>query len=90
MAISSASRFPEALDLVTQAIARDRNYAPALGYGTICHFRAVTDCWSTDPEANTRKAIDYASVRLHSLETIRARLAMPPSYLPISVRTSAA
>ena len=31
VAIPSASRVPEELDLVTQAIARDRNYAPALG-----------------------------------------------------------
>ena len=75
---------------MTQAIARDRNYAPALGYVAICHFRVVTDCWSTDPEADTRKAMTMPGVRLHSLETIRARLAMPPSYLPISVRTSAA
>ncbi|MBV8505071.1 MAG: adenylate/guanylate cyclase domain-containing protein [Alphaproteobacteria bacterium] len=59
-AISSASRFPEALALTTQAIARDPNYAPALGYAAICHFRAVTDSWSKDPEADTNKAIDYA------------------------------
>src|SRR5439155_26857118 len=60
VAISSAARFPEALALITQAIARDRNYGPALGYAAICHFRAVTDGWSKDPEADTRQAIDYA------------------------------
>jgi adenylate cyclase len=60
VAISSASRFPEALALITQAIARDPNYGPALGYAAICHFRAVTDGWSKDPEADTRQAIDNA------------------------------
>src|SRR5262249_46666488 len=60
VAISSGSRFPEALELVAQAIARDPNYAPALGYAAICHFRAVTDYWSKDPEVDTRKATDYA------------------------------
>jgi TolB-like protein len=60
VAISSASRFPEALALMTEAIARDPNYAPALGYAAICHFRAVVDCWSKDPEADTNQAIDYA------------------------------
>jgi adenylate cyclase len=60
VAISSASRFPEALALMTQAIARDPNYGPALGYAAICHFRAVTDCWSKNPEADTSQAIDYA------------------------------
>ena len=60
VAISSASRFPEALALMSQAIARDPNYGPALGYAAICHFRAVTDAWSKDPEADTRQAIDFA------------------------------
>lgn len=59
-AMSSASRFPEALALVTQAIARDPNYAPALGYAAICRFRAVTDFWGKDPEADTNQAIDFA------------------------------
>jgi len=60
VAISSASRFPEALALMSQAIARDPNYGPALGYAAVCHFRAVWDNWSKDPEADTRKAIDFA------------------------------
>ena len=45
---------------MTQAIARDPNYGPALGYAAICHMRAVTDYWSKDPEADNSKAIDYA------------------------------
>jgi TolB-like protein/class 3 adenylate cyclase len=60
VAISSASRFPDALALMTQAIERDPNYGPALGYAAICHFRAVVDYWSKDPETDTHKAIDYA------------------------------
>src|SRR5271167_2641196 len=60
VAISSSARFPEALVLMSQAIARDPNYGPALGYAAVCHFRAVWDNWSKDSEADTRKAIDFA------------------------------
>jgi adenylate cyclase len=60
VAISSASRFPEALALMSQAIARDPNYGPALGYAAICHMRAVTDGWSKDTEADSRQAVDCA------------------------------
>jgi adenylate cyclase len=89
-AISSASRFPEALALVTQAIARDPNYAPALGCAAICHFRAVTDCWSKDPEADANQAVDYAKRALLFARTILAQSPMLLSCSVTSARTSTA
>jgi TolB-like protein len=60
MALSSAARFPEALGLVEQAIERDPDYGPALGYAAVGYFRCVFDSRSDDPEADGRIATDLA------------------------------
>jgi TolB-like protein len=60
IALSSASRFREALGLMEQAIARDPHYGPALSFASICYFRLVFDGHSEDPYADGRKAVDLA------------------------------
>jgi tetratricopeptide (TPR) repeat protein len=60
MALSSGARFPEALRLLEQAIARDPRYGPALAYAAVCYFRLVGDGRSEDPEADSRKGIGLA------------------------------
>jgi adenylate cyclase len=50
----------EACGLFDQAIARDPDYAPALAWAAICHFRYGAECWAEDPAASRRKAIALA------------------------------
>ena len=47
-----------ALELLEQAIARDPQYGPALGWAAICHLQKTN--WSEDPDAERRQGIDYA------------------------------
>src|SRR5437764_1762729 len=60
MVLSSASRYPEALGLMEQAIERDPNYGPALAWAAFCYMRACQDGHSDDPERDGRKAITLA------------------------------
>jgi TolB-like protein len=60
IALSSASRFREALGFMEQAIARDPRYGPALSFASICHFRLVFDGSSDNPEADARAAVEFA------------------------------
>jgi TolB-like protein/class 3 adenylate cyclase len=60
MALSSAARFPEALRLMEQAIARDPRYGPALAWAAFCYMRASQDGRSGDRDADSRKGIDLA------------------------------
>src|SRR5215469_14276582 len=60
MYLSSAARFPEALRLMEQAIARDPPYGPALAWAAYCCFRMVADARTEDPEADRLKGIDFA------------------------------
>jgi tetratricopeptide (TPR) repeat protein len=60
IAISSAARFPEALRLMEQAIARDPHYGPALAWAAYSCHRLLSDGWSEDREADRLKGIDYA------------------------------
>jgi TolB-like protein len=60
IALSSASRFREALGLLEEAIARDPNYGPALAFASVCYFRLVYDSHSEDPRADGGKAVDLA------------------------------
>jgi tetratricopeptide (TPR) repeat protein len=50
----------EALGLLEQAIAIDRDYGPALGWAAICHMRLADDGWTKEPETSRRKAIELA------------------------------
>src|SRR5207302_3632304 len=54
MVLSSASRYPEALGLMEQAIERDPNYGPALAWAAFCYMRACQDGHSEDPERDAR------------------------------------
>jgi TolB-like protein len=60
MTLSSAARFPEALRLMDQAIARDPRYGPALALAASCCFRLLADERSEDREADRLKGIDFA------------------------------
>jgi tetratricopeptide (TPR) repeat protein len=60
MTMSSATRFPEALRLAEQAIARDPRYGPALAWAAFCCLRMLLGDRSEDPEADRLKGIDFA------------------------------
>jgi TolB-like protein len=60
MVFTSATQIPEALKLLEDAIARDPRYGPALAWAAVCCFRLCLDGSSSDPEADTRKGVDYA------------------------------
>ena len=60
IALSSASRFREALGLMEQAIARDPGYGPAISFASICYFRLVFDGRSEDPKHDGLAAVDLA------------------------------
>jgi adenylate cyclase len=53
-------QIPQALALLEQAISRDPNYAPALGFAALCCMHLVTDSSIPDQEENRRKGIDFA------------------------------
>jgi TolB-like protein len=50
----------EALRLLQQAIAIDRNYGPALAFAAACHMQFVNYSWAEDPETPRRKAVELA------------------------------
>jgi tetratricopeptide (TPR) repeat protein len=60
LALSSATRFPEALGLMERAIARDPVYGPALAWAAYCCDRMLSDDLSKDREADRRKGADFA------------------------------
>jgi adenylate cyclase len=55
--LSSASRTPEALRLLEQAIARDPRYGPALAWAAFCCYRLFLD---EEREADRLKGADFA------------------------------
>jgi len=64
---ASAAHFPiakericQALGLLEQAIAIDRDYGPAISLAAICHIRSVLDGWADEPEVSSGKASDLA------------------------------
>jgi adenylate cyclase len=57
MYFSSSARFPEALRLMEQAIARDPRYGPALAWAANCCFRLVVDRRGEDLRL---KGVDFA------------------------------
>ena len=58
--VSSARQIPEALRLLEQAIARDPNYGPALGWAAVCCHRLLVDNRSENPEEDRLKGADFA------------------------------
>ena len=60
MVWASATRIPEALRLMEQAIALDPNYGPALGWAAACCQRLVYDNRSEDPAADRLRGTAFA------------------------------
>ena len=58
----------DALSLLEQAIAIDRDYGPALSWAAFCHGRLVTERWTEEPETSRRKAVDLARQALQAGE----------------------
>jgi adenylate cyclase len=50
----------QALGLLEQAIAIDRDYGPALALAAICHLLLFTQTWAEEAETSRRKAADLA------------------------------
>jgi len=50
----------EALGLLEQAIAIDRNYGPALALAASCHMQFINYSWAEDPATARHKAVDLA------------------------------
>src|ERR1700736_4294981 len=61
-------RIFEALGLLEQAIAIDRNHGPALSWAAICHIQLVTSGWAEEPKTTRRKASDLARQALQVAE----------------------
>jgi adenylate cyclase len=53
-------RIVEALALLEQAIAIDRNYGAALSWAAICHIQLATSGWAEELKTTRRKASDLA------------------------------
>jgi adenylate cyclase len=81
-------RIFEALGLLEQAIAIDRNHGPALSWAAICHMRLVYDGWAEEAETSRRKAVDLARQRSRWRRTTRASSPTRPLFWLISARTS--
>jgi adenylate cyclase len=58
----------EAQELLEQAIAIDRHYAPALSWAAHCHLRLLVEGWADKPELSRRKASDLARQALQVAE----------------------
>jgi TolB-like protein len=50
----------EALGLLEQAIAIDRNYGQSLAFATVCNMQFINYSWAEDPAIARRKAVDLA------------------------------
>jgi TolB-like protein len=61
-------RATEALGLLDQAIAIDRNYGPALALAAICHLTLVRDGWAEEQEISRRRAGELARQALQVAE----------------------
>jgi adenylate cyclase len=59
--------YHRALDLLEQAIERDPNYGPALGWAANCHFQ-LANAYAEALEENRRKAINAARHALPGVE----------------------
>ncbi len=57
-----------ALDLLGQALERDPQYGPALGFSAICHQLLHVSGWTEDLEVSRRQALDFARRALRVAE----------------------
>ena len=69
MHFASRSRTPEALALLEEAIVRDPQFGPALGFAAVCYMNFVSDGSLPDRDANRRKAIEFARRALEVADT---------------------
>jgi tetratricopeptide (TPR) repeat protein len=60
MVLSSGALLADALHLMEQAIERDPDYGPALGWAAVCYNRMVYDGRSKNPDLDLQKAKDLA------------------------------
>jgi adenylate cyclase len=60
MVNSSASRFPEALGLLMEAMERDPRHGPALSLAAVCCLRMVQNGQSADSKADSLHGADFA------------------------------
>jgi TolB-like protein/class 3 adenylate cyclase len=60
MVFSSRALFPDALDLLEEAIARDPHYGPALAWAAACCQALANDSRNDDLKAVSRKGLDFA------------------------------
>ena len=58
----------EALRLLRQAIAIDRNYGPALSMAAMCHMRLFREGWAEEPETTSREGVALARQALQMAE----------------------
>ena len=59
--MAASGKFPDAVRLMEQAIARDPGYGQALGWAAVGLTRLIGDGRSDDPARDRAKAIDYAT-----------------------------
>lgn len=93
MVIASAQQIRTALVLLEKAISRQPDYGPALALAANCHMRLCMDGTSRNPEADTRKAAEYA---LNALQVaaddpgVLANVARPLAYAGEDIGTTIA
>jgi adenylate cyclase len=58
LVLSSGALLADALHLMEQAIKRDPDYGPALGWAAVCYHRMVYDGRSKNPDLDLQKAKD--------------------------------
>jgi adenylate cyclase len=68
MFMASSGRFPDAVRLMEQAIARDPGYGQALGWAAVGLTRLIGDGRSEDPARDRARAIDFATRALAAAE----------------------
>jgi adenylate cyclase len=76
-------RTVQALGLLEQAIAIDRNYGPALAWAAMCHMVLVRDGLAEEPEASRRTGMDLARRALEAGENDPRMLANAANALAV-------
>jgi adenylate cyclase len=78
-----------ALELLTQAIARDPHYGAALALAAHCHVMQLFSGSIDDPEADHRKGIDLAQRAIRAPVTTQLPSGEPPMFSATWAKTSA-
>ena len=75
LVFSRSRQIPEGMDLLSQAIARDPNFGPALALYGLCYFLRNLDGKTDDWDAYVRKGVDLARRALRAAENDPTTLA---------------